>query len=548
MHSSTVAPLVVDLLIVLASGLVAGAVCKRIGVSLLVGYLVVGGLVGPGTLGLVGTGRHELEMLAEAGALLLLFSVGIEFSLDHLRRLSKFFFVGGPVQMLLAALPLMGAARLAGLSWNAALLAGAAGALSSTVLVFRALVELGQTGSPHGQRAIGVLLFQDVALVPLLLLVPMLTGEGPAPTLAAYAMLAAKSTLFVVGVIVVRYLVAGWLVPLLAGLRSVELVVLCTLSLWGGFGCAAYALRLPPAVGSLAAGLALSGNRLSQQIDTILLPFRETFAAVFFVTLGMLLEPRVFFDEPLLLTAGLIGVLTAKTLAATFALRLVSMRWLPALGMGLGLAQLGEFSFLLIGAGAKQGLISADHFQRMLLIALGTLILTPLLLRLGLRWTGESDDERSTPRQKTTRADPLADRAVVVGLGPIGRQVASRLETDGLDVCLIDYSPINLYAFEALGFRTIAGDARDPAVLKRAQLAASRLVVICVPDDDVAIQIVRAARELNRQASILVRCRFQFHRDMLTHAGATAVVSEEAEASQRILQWCEQEVLDRREA
>ncbi len=543
MEHATVAPLVADLLVVLASGLAAAAVCKRIGASLLVGYLVVGAIVGGGGLRWV-EGRHELEILAEMGALLLLFAVGIEFSVDQLRQLSRYFTVGGVVQMTLVAAPLTGLAWLWGMPLNAALLIGAATALSSTVLVFRALTELGQTASPHGQRAIGVLLFQDVALVPLLLVVPMLTGQGDAPTVATYVLLAAKSTLFVVGVIVVRWSIGQWVVDRLAEVRSVELVVLFSLCVLGGFGWGAYQLGLPAAVGALAAGIALSGNRLSHQIDSIVLPFRETFAAVFFVTLGMLLQPAAFMDEPLLLTGALVGALALKTGAATVALRLIGLRWKAALGMGMGLAQLGEFSFLLVGEGAAEGLISPDHFNRLLFVALGSLILTPLLLRIGLPLTEDGELEQ-TPRAKGRETPNVASpRAVVIGVGPIGRQIASRLETDGLEVCLVDYSPVNLHAFAQLGFRTVAGDAREPAILRKAGVGSARLVVVCVPDDMAAIQIVRGIRELTRATSILVRCRFQQSQATLKQMGANAVVSEEAEASQRLLEWCEHAALD----
>ena len=481
MEHATVAPLVADLLIVLASGLVAAAVCKRLGASLLVGYLVVGAIVGQGGLRWIES-HHQLEILAEAGALLLLFAVGIEFSVDQLRQLSRYFTVGGATQMLLVAGPLAIAAKLAGLPWNAALLIGAAAALSSTVLVFRALAELGQTASPHGQRAIGVLLFQDVALVPLLLVVPMLTGQGEAPNASTYILLAAKSTLFVVGVIVVRWTIGQWIVDRLAAMRSVELVVLFALCVLGGFGWGAHQLGLPAAVGSLAAGIALSGNRLSHQIDSIVLPFRETFAAVFFVTLGMLLQPIAFVHEPLLLSGALIGALALKTGAATVALRLVGLRWKAALGMGMGLAQLGEFSFLLVGEGVAEGLISAEHFNRLLFVALGSLILTPLLLRWGLPLTEDGEVEQTLSQKPSDTTPSTSPRAIVVGLGPIGRQVASRLETDGLEVCLIDYSPVNLYAFAQLGFRTVAGDAREPAILRKAHIEKCRLVVVCVPE------------------------------------------------------------------
>jgi CPA2 family monovalent cation:H+ antiporter-2 len=224
----------IDLLIVLAAGLLAGAACKRLGVSPLVGYLVVGGLIGNGALGLVTQENHELEYLARTGALLLLFSVGIEFSIEELFRLSRYFLIGGTVQMMLVAVPLTATCMAFGMTWNAAILAGTAGALSSTILVFKALAEWGQTATPHGRRAIGILLFQDVALVPLMLLVPLLTNTGQPPSVAAYAVLVGKSLIFVAGVVLLRQVIRRWIVSMLAQLRSVEIALLFALSLLGG--------------------------------------------------------------------------------------------------------------------------------------------------------------------------------------------------------------------------------------------------------------------------------------------------------------------------
>ncbi len=532
-------PLIVsNLLIVLVAGFLAGAICKRWGVSLLVGYLIVGALIGSGALGLVTQENNELEFLARAGALLLLFAVGLEFSLEELVRMRRFFLIGGAVQMLLVAGPLILTCLAFGLTWNAAILAGFAGALSSTVLVFKALTEWGHVATPHGRRAIGILLFQDIALVPLMLLIPLLTFTGDTPTALSFVILAGKSLVFVAAVLLARQAILRWFVSILAQLRSVELVVLFALSVLVGTCLGAYWLGLPPAIGALAAGIMLSGNRLSKQVDSIVLPFRETFATVFFVTLGTLLDPMVFFHEPLLLTAGLIGMLALKTFAATIALRMIELRWLAAVGMGLGLAQLGEFSFLIIAEGMGQGVISGSDYSRMLFVALGTLILTPQLLKIGLGWTGGLMEEQTGSDYQTGEAP--VHHAMVIGIGTIGRQIASRLEIMGVDVCLVDLSPINLHAYAQQGFHTVAGDARDHAVLRKAHVELCRLAVVCVPDDETANQIVRVLRELNSTIAVLVRCHYQRNVHRAKKAGAMTVVSEEAEASLALLKHCEE--------
>jgi CPA2 family monovalent cation:H+ antiporter-2 len=540
METPLVARLVLNLLLVLLAGLAAGVICKRFGLSILTGYLIVGALIGEGGIRLVvGQQHNELSYLAEAGALLLLFSIGIEFSLEELVRLGRYFFIGGCLQMMLCAAPVIAAGMLLKLPWRPAVLIGAAAALSSTVLVYKALEEYGQTATAHGRRAIAILLFQDVALVPLVLLIPLLTQTGTQPAAATWVVLAAKTVLLVAIVLVLRGVVARWIVPLLAELRSTELVVLFAVTMLGGAGLGAYGMGLPPALGAFAAGLALNGNRLTAQVDALVLPYRETFAAVFFVSLGTLMRLDILWQHPLLCGGGLIGILLLKTAAAAVALRALGLRWRVACGMGLGLAQLGEFSFLLLSSGLAAGLIEPWHFQLMLFLALGTLILTPQLIQTGLRWADAWLDREleGAPPQGLTLA-PVR-HAIVIGLGPIGTQVASRLETSGIDVCLVDLSPVNLHPYAQEGFRTVAGDATDLQVLRRAGIPQGSLVIVTVPKDQASLQVVRAVRRLNATCTILVRCRYQSTAAAAKKAGASAVVSEESEASAGLLRLLE---------
>lgn len=524
-----------DLLIVLTSGLVAGVVCKRLGFSMLVGYLLAGAVIGRGGLGLIAEDPHEIEQLAHAGALLLLFAIGIEFSLDELVRLSRHFLIGGSLQMLLVSAPVALACRLFGVPWPVALLIGTATALSSTVIVFRTLTEWGETATHRGRRAIGILLFQDVALVPLMLLVPLLAGRQQDAEFWAFLRLALNSVLFVGIVLLLRAVFARWAVPVLGNLRSVELVVLFGLIVLVGFCLGAHVAGLPPALGALAAGLALSGNRLTGQIDALILPYRESFGVVFFVSLGTLLDLSVLPAAPWLMLAALAAVLAVKALAAAIALRATGLRWASAAGMGLGLAQLGELSFILLSEGMHVGLLDSITYNRMLLIAIGTLILTPPLLRIGLgRAPSEKTaiDGRARPDRRLSR--PRS--AIVVGVGPIGRQAGSQLETMGVDVCLVDLSPVNLYPYAQQGFRTIAGDARQADVLDRAGAADCRLAVVAVPDDQAAGSIVRAVRATNPTCTIIVRCRYQAGTAPLEKAGASFVISEEAQVATAVLE------------
>ena len=526
--------LIQDLLIVLSAGLLAGLFCRWLRVSVLIGYLVVGAMLGPGALGLVLDKDHHLEHFAEAGVFLLLFSIGIEFTLDDLKRLGRNLVVGGAVQMTLVAGPIASFLCWRGMTWQSATIIAAAIAFSSTVLVFKALSEWGQTQRKPGRRAIGILLFQDAALVPLLLMVPLLTGSAETAGLGDYVYLVSVSGTFVAAIIVVRYFLAKWLIPLLTRYRSPDLVILFTVVSLSSITLVAHTVGLPPAVGAFAAGLIFSGNRWTKQIDALVLPFRETFAAIFFVGLGLVFDPRLLWTEPEIIAGSLAGVLVLKTIAATLALRLTGLSMRSALGMGVGLAHIGEFAFVLVLLGVKAGVLSESDYQRVVATAVCSLILTPLLLKAGLRLVDSSTVEPSEdlPLEPQTES---TSRATIIGAGPTGRQLASQLEIMGKDVCVIDVSPINLQPFAQEGFRTVAGDATNPEFLELAKVEHSFLSVVCVPNDDTAIRVVRAIAKLNPHGRLIVRCRYRSSAGKLQHAGADVVISEEVEASIALL-------------
>jgi len=367
------------------------------------------------------------------------------------------------------------------------------------------------------------------------LLVPFLAGQSQGLDLVASGLLAAKSLGFLAAIPVGRWLIVRWVAPWLSRLRSVELLVLFTISVLGGTTLAAYGLGLPPMIGAFGAGLMLNGNRLTRQIESVILPFRETFAAVFFVSLGAVIRFDALLAMPLTCVAALVAVLVLKTSAATLALRLARLPWKSAFGMGMGLAQIGEFAFVLLMAGLSTGIVEPGGYNLMMFVAVVSLILTPQLLKIGLR-LAERDSvvEHEIAIRPASNVDRIP-RATVVGIGPVGSQIASQLETFGYDVCLVDLSPVNLHAFAQQGFRTVVGDGSDSSVLRRADVPNCGLVAITMPVDRSAIQTVSAVRRLNRTATILVRCRFQASASKLRAAGATDVFSDETEVAGRFM-------------
>lgn len=527
-----------DLTVVLVAGFLAGLVCRRLKASLLIGYLLVGTLIGTGALGLVEAGAVELAHLAELGVLLLLFTIGLELSLEELIRLRRHLLVGGLIQMLMVIAPVAVVFALSAgdgpLPWKAAILVGVAVSFSSTVLVFQALHETGEGATAHGRRAMAVLLFQDVAVVPILLLIPLLSDQGAASDWLDYVQLVGVTTAFVAGVLFLRWAIRRYLVELLAGLRSPALVVMFTISLLGAVIYVSDLVGLPISLGAFAAGLMLSGNRISAQIDALILPFREVFAAVFFVSLGLLLDVRIVASAPLATLGGLAGVLVLKSVMGAVALRATGLTWRTAAGMGLGIAQVGEFALVVMGVGVTAGVLSANTSQIVLFIAVASLVLTPFMLRRGIAM--------AEPMPENSEAGPALvpskGRAVLVGIGVIGRGVTEQLVKQGLDVCLIDLSPVNLHEHAAAGLATVAGNAADTNTLERAGVEHAVFVVITVPSDAVAMRVLAAVRDVNATCEVIVRCRYRGTAAEARRQNATVVIEEDM-TLERVLALCE---------
>jgi CPA2 family monovalent cation:H+ antiporter-2 len=528
--------LIQDLLIILTAGFIACLVCRALDVSVLVGYLIVGVLIGSGTLGLITDDQHQVAHVAEAGVFLLLFAIGLEFSLDEAQQLGSKLYVAGATQMLLVAVPMAFWLHSLGVALRAAILIAAAISFSSTVLVFKALSEQGQSETRHGRRAIGILLFQDAALVPLLLLVPLLSDGESNSTALDYLRLAIVSLVFVGAIAALRTVLGRWLIPAFARYRSAELVILFTVVVLVGITLTAYSIGLPPAVGAFAAGLVFNGNRWTKQIDALVMPFRETFAAIFFVSLGLILDPRQAFERPWTMALMIAAVIVIKAVAGAVALRITGLSTKQSIGMGIGLAHVGEFAFVLMLLGYESGVITQTNYQQLIGVAVTTLIVTPTLLKRGLRIVGSVwDNEEYELQPRRSASEESLHLATIIGAGPSGRQLASRLETNGHDVCLVDLSPINLHAFAQEGFRTIAGDATLPETLKNAKAEDSDIVVVCIPEDSTALRVIQTLRGLNQSATLIVRCRFHSNVSKLKRAGADRVVSEEFTASVALL-------------
>ncbi|PQO29474.1 sodium:proton exchanger [Bremerella cremea] len=522
--------LALDLIVILAAGFLSGALCRYFHFSTIVGYLIVGAIIGEGGLGFLHTESHDLQMLAEMGALFLLFSIGTEISWEELKHVGPWILIAGFIQLIAVSIPASLLFALIGIPWQGACLMGAAVALSSTVLVFRALHEQNVATSPAGIRSVGILLFQDMAIVPLMLAVPLLSATGEHSSYE-FVRLGLVSLLFVTTIPVLAFVTHRFALPLFSLLRSRELLLLFALALLGGGCFVAHRLGLPAAFGAFGAGLILGGNRFTQQVDALTLPFRESFAAVFFISLGGLLNFALLLEDPLVVIIGFPLVLLVKTFGAGLALKLSGMNWRVALLMGLGLSQIGELSFLLLSEGMDSDLIDETNYNQMLVLAIGTMIITPGLIKFAVRKLGDHESLHTKKEEKPIEARESIREAVIIGVGPVARQVASRIETSGADVRFIDLNSVNTYPLIQAGFRAVTGDATKRSTLREAEIAHANLALVAVPDDEASVQIVKNIRSMNRHCTILARCRYQRNRERLHLVGADYVTDEESQTA-----------------
>ncbi|MDR3181583.1 MAG: cation:proton antiporter [Planctomycetaceae bacterium] len=613
-ETAIIQQLLSDLLIILSAGFIAGVVCKRLRLPMVVGYLLIGALIGSGVLGIFKSNPAEdqsdgttinivkteeagdgsaaakaekkddnghdtpdaviaapseqpiadagliankdfdskeeehilvleanavehriLDQFAHFGANLLLFAIGIHFSPSELGRIWKHFLAGGLIQMLGVIVPFGLFFQLFGFDWKVGVVLGCAVSLSSTVLVFKSLEDMGLATSLSGLRAVAILLFQDVAIVPLLVIIGILSAmtNGAVTTVSPAAMLiglAVKSTVFLTFIVGLRGIFVRFIVPFLLDLRNVELIVLFTMILFIGVcGVAGY-LGLPGALGALATGVVLSDTRLTHQVSAITVAMRETFSAIFFVSLGALFDPHILFTMPIGTLGMLSGCLFLKTAAAGLAFWVLGLSFVPAMAMGLGLSQLGELSFILIAQGYAEKMFSYDVYQMILFTALTSILLTPLFLKIALAFSHHQPmihhDDTNDP---VIFPEDMSKRALVVGLGPTGAQVAAFLETSGFELSLIDMNPVNLHPYAQHGFQTIAGNANDLATLKLADVKMVSLAVISVPNDSFAGEIVDAVRALNDHCIVVARCRYSANIVKLEQVGANIVLCDEKE-------------------
>ena len=534
-----------------ATALVVGSaviayICQRLRILPIVGFLLAGLVIGPGGLALVHS-EELIDLAAEIGVVLLLFTLGIEFSLDRMKRIQRAIFIGGSVQMVLTIAAVAILLQFFGVGWRAGLFTGSLVALSSTAIVLKVLTERFETSAQKGQLAVGILIFQDLAVVALVLIVPMLAGGGGSPLLLV------QKVALAVGIIVAVILVARRVMPpvleMVARTCSQEIFLLTIIAICFGTAWLTNLAGVSISLGAFLGGLVVSESRFSHQAFAEILPLQILFSAVFFVSVGLLLDLKFLVAHPLLVGTVVVAVVVLKSIA-TFISAMV-LRYSAAIGasVALLLAQIGEFSFVLERVGRDHHLYPAASAdlggQTFIAAAVLLMMITPLLAKAGQAFTVEDRRPRLSVEEETERlseegqtrrlsstSEPAADlenHVIVAGYGSAARYLTRVLRDSGIPFIIVTLSPTGAAEAERDGMRVMIGDYTKRVLLDRASIERAKMLV--VPDDraDVAERVSAIARGINPTLVIVARTASNVDVEQLMAAGADQVLVDEME-------------------
>ncbi len=519
-----------DVLIFLAAGTLIAPIFQRLRSSLVLGYLVAGAAIGPHVLGLVSSGE-ETTAIAELGVVALMFTIGLEITLDRLRVMRRHLLGLGLGQLVVAAAVIGGGAALAGVEPRAAVILGGGLALSSTAVVLQILSERGELGTRAGRLAFAVLLLQDLAVVPLLALVPALAG--PTSEIAGtVAITLAKAAGALVGIFIVGRLV---LRPFLGLFRFGAMPELFTgvmlLVLFGtSWGTASFGLSL--GIGGFVAGMLLAETEYRHQVSADIQPFRGLLLGLFFMTVGMGVDLRLIADQLGTVVGLTLALLAAKSVVTTLIARAQGIPWGPAINAGMLLGQGSEFAFVLLGAAAATGLMDRTLADMMVLVIALSLAATPPLAAIGRRIeTRLTAKDGDRIERIAAESEELANHVIVGGFGRVGQSVARLLAAAEIPYVAFERDAARVAAARKLGLPVFYGDISRIAVLRAGGAARARAAVIILDNAEAAEAAVHAIRHHFPNVSTYVRGRDNRHRRRLEAVGATHVVHETYELS-----------------
>jgi CPA2 family monovalent cation:H+ antiporter-2 len=529
-----------DLLIIYASAIVVALVVARFGLPSIAGLTLAGALIGPNALRLV-SDPESVSTLAEVGVVLLLFGVGLELPLSRARELWRPTLLAGSAQVGLTGIFTYAAARGFGLSFAEAVGVAFVIVPSSTAIVLRGLEARGEIDAPHGRLMLGVLLFQDVCVVPMMLVLPAL-GPG-AGTSGVELLLGLGKSVWLLGLVAVTsWIVAPRLLHLVALSRQRDVFVLAVLTVALGTAALAQVASVSLALGAFLAGIVVAGSDYRHQAMTDLIPFREVLAGLFFVSVGMLLDLRALAQNPGPVLGLTLGLLTGKLALMALAAAVLRLPLRVSMLASAGLAQVGEFGIVLLDRLGQGGVLPAAVSSMLLTAAILSMMVTPLVLAAGPRLAAGAERvpmmqmvfrARSASEARVTEGQ-LGGHVIIAGYGVAGATLARAIEDIGVRTVIVDLNPTLVAQAADAGLHAYYGDATSEKVLAHLDASIASELVVLVNDPDALGRIVKAARHIAPRLVISVRTRYLADAPALAVLGANHVVAAEVEAGRAI--------------
>jgi CPA2 family monovalent cation:H+ antiporter-2 len=521
-----------DIIVIFSLSVAIIFVTSRLKVPGIVGFLLAGMVAGPHALGFVQE-TGTVEVLAEIGVVLLLFTIGMEFSFAELLRIRWAVLAGGTLQVLLTVTAVAAGAWFAGIPPAQAVFLGFLLSLSSTAIVLSLLQGRSEVESPHGRVALGILIFQDLAIIPMMLLVPILAGAEGVSGTSVPLFLATSAG--IIGFVIVS---AKWLVPAVLyhvarlrnpGIFLLSVLLICLFTAW-----LTQSVGLSLSLGAFLAGLIISESEYSQDAIGAVIPFKEVFTSFFFVSIGMLLDVGFFLSNPISILIITAGVIVAKALVASGVTLAIGHSIRTAILTGLAISQIGEFSFVLAGVGFSAGLIDRTLDQAFLAMAVVTMIATPFVFSFAPKIAERAlyldlpeRIRRGTMKEFLPKEPKMKDHIIIIGFGIGGKNVARAAQAAKIPYVVIETNPETVREERAKGEPIHYGDATRRAVLGHAGVRTAKVLVIIISDPSAVRRIIASARRVNPHLRIIARTRYVGDIDELAGLGADEVIPEE---------------------
>ncbi|MFZ0484845.1 MAG: cation:proton antiporter [Desulfobacterales bacterium] len=519
-----------DIVIIVMVALLGGLIAQKLKQPLILGYILAGVMVGPYTGGITVSEIHDIEMLAEIGIALLLFALGLEFSFSDLKPVRNIALVGTPIQILLTTVYGFGIGHWLGWRWIPSVWFGALISLSSTMVILKTLENQGHMGTLSSRVMIGMLIIQDLAIVPLMIILPQLSN--PKAGLPLLGVAALKAVFFLVLMIFIGTKIIPYIMKYVARWNSRELFLLTTTAMGLGVGYGTYLFGLSFAFGAFVAGMLISESDYGYQALSDIIPLRDIFSILFFTSVGMLLDPKFLISNVGTVLLLVLVIMVGKGLIFGIISKIFGYGNVVPFAMGLGLSQIGEFSFVLARVGISTNSISTEFYSLILTTTIITMFLTPLvsgftgpLYKLRNRWL--------KPFQLHTINLPqngLHNHLVIAGGGRVGKYIADVLYRIRMPFVILEINYSRVEQIKSLGFPVIYGDASQSIILEAAEIDKAKLLLITTPVTIVSQAIVSQVKKLDPDLQIVARAEAVEHMKALYDHGVYNVIQPEFEA------------------